>query len=94
MFRWRTLRIRWLAINEIVAAGDDVDFGKRAELLTSIKKPPFYVLKWGPALLDVFGGALTNAKLNVLGLTAVRFPDYMRWAMLPEACMPLTIRSC
>jgi succinate dehydrogenase/fumarate reductase flavoprotein subunit len=60
--------------NEIVAAGDDVDFGKRAELLTSIKKPPFYVLKWGPALLDVFGGALTNAKLNVLGVDGSPIP--------------------
>ena len=60
--------------NENVAAGDDVDFGKRAELLTSIEKPPFYALKWGPALLDVFGGALTNAKLNVLGVDGSPIP--------------------
>ncbi|MDR0906734.1 MAG: FAD-binding protein [Oscillospiraceae bacterium] len=52
--------------NEIVAKGDDTDFGKRTEMLTSIEKGPFYALKWGPALLDVFGGALTNGKLNVL----------------------------
>jgi predicted oxidoreductase len=35
-------------------------------MLTPIVKPPFYALKWGPALLDVFGGALTNTDLNVL----------------------------
>jgi succinate dehydrogenase/fumarate reductase flavoprotein subunit len=52
--------------NELVAQGDDVDFGKRAVMLTPIVKPPFYALKWGPALLDVFGGALTNTDLNVL----------------------------
>ncbi len=52
--------------NDLVAAGDDVDFGKRSALLTPIVKPPFYALKWGPALLDVFGGALTDARLNVL----------------------------
>jgi succinate dehydrogenase/fumarate reductase flavoprotein subunit len=53
--------------NEVVASGDDTDFGKRTELLTSVSQGPFYALKWGPALLDVFGGALTNGQLNVLG---------------------------
>ena len=52
--------------NELVAQGDDTDFGKRGVLLTPIVKPPFYALKWGPSLLDVFGGALTNSHLNVL----------------------------
>ncbi|MBR3397913.1 MAG: FAD-binding protein [Lachnospiraceae bacterium] len=52
--------------NEIVAAGDDVDFGKRSRLLTSIEKPPFYALKWGPVLLDVFGGAQVDVTLNVI----------------------------
>ena len=52
--------------NEIVASGDDTDFGKRARLLTSIEKPPFYALKWGPMLLDVFGGAQIDASLNVI----------------------------
>lgn len=60
--------------NAIVAAGDDTDFGKRTELLTPVVKPPFYALKWGPALLDVFGGALTNAKLNVLGTDSEPIP--------------------
>ncbi|MDR0818400.1 MAG: FAD-binding protein, partial [Oscillospiraceae bacterium] len=53
--------------NAIVASGDDTDFGKRSEMLTPIVKPPFIALKWGPSLLDVFGGAITNGQLNVLG---------------------------
>lgn len=52
--------------NELYERGDDVDFGKRSELLTSIVKPPFYALKWGPALLDVLGGALTDTGMRVL----------------------------
>jgi succinate dehydrogenase/fumarate reductase flavoprotein subunit len=52
--------------NELTARGEDVDYGKRASLLTSIDKPPYYALKWGPALLTVFGGLLTDVKLRVL----------------------------
>ena len=52
--------------NELTAAGDDEDFGKRSELLTTIIEPPFYALKWGTALLDVFGGALTDTNMRVL----------------------------
>jgi succinate dehydrogenase/fumarate reductase flavoprotein subunit len=51
--------------NALYEMGDDVDFGKRAELLTSITKPPFYALKWGCSLLDVFGGALTDTSMRV-----------------------------
>ncbi|MDR0917546.1 MAG: FAD-binding protein [Oscillospiraceae bacterium] len=60
--------------NEIVASGDDTDFGKRSELLTPIVKPPFYALKWGPSLLDVFGGAITNVNLNVLASDSTPIP--------------------
>lgn len=52
--------------NELYRRGDDTDFGKRSELLTSILQPPFYALKWGTALLDVFGGALTDVNMRVL----------------------------
>ena len=52
--------------NEIVASGDDTDFGKDSAMLTSMTKGPFYAIKWGPALLDVFGGALANTDLNVI----------------------------
>lgn len=60
--------------NEVVAQGDDADFGKRGVMLTPIVKPPFYALKWGPALLDVFGGALTDANLNVLNADGEPIP--------------------
>ncbi|MDR0446701.1 MAG: FAD-binding protein, partial [Oscillospiraceae bacterium] len=61
-----TLKQTIARYNEIVASGDDTDFGKRREMLTSITKPPYYALKWGPSLLDVFGGALTDKRLCVL----------------------------
>ena len=60
--------------NQIVASGDDVDFGKRARLLTSVEKGPFYALKWGPVLLDVFGGAQIDTHLNVIGPDAKNIP--------------------
>ncbi|MDR0839736.1 MAG: FAD-binding protein [Oscillospiraceae bacterium] len=52
--------------NELKQLGEDVDYGKRANLLTSIDKPPYYALKWGPALLNVFGGLLIDTKMRVL----------------------------
>jgi succinate dehydrogenase/fumarate reductase flavoprotein subunit len=51
--------------NELYELGEDVDFGKRSELLTSIIEPPFYALKWGASLLDVFGGAITDVNMRV-----------------------------
>ncbi|MCL2226509.1 MAG: FAD-binding protein [Oscillospiraceae bacterium] len=53
--------------NEICEKGEDNDFGKRSIMLTPVLKPPFYALKWGPTLLDIYGGALTDERLNVLG---------------------------
>lgn len=52
--------------NEIYKLGEDTDYGKRPELLTSIEKPPFTAVKFGPALLNVFGGLETDVKLRVL----------------------------
>ncbi|NLO47703.1 MAG: FAD-binding protein [Clostridiales bacterium] len=52
--------------NELYDLGEDVDYGKRANLLTRIEKPPYYALKWGPALLNVFGGLLIDTKMRVL----------------------------
>ena len=62
--------------NEIVALGDDIDFGKRSRLLTSVEKGPFYALKWGPQLLDVFGGAQINTDLQVLGPDCKVIPGF------------------
>jgi fumarate reductase flavoprotein subunit len=52
--------------NELFRLGKDLDYGKRAEMLTSVDKPPYYALKFGPALLNVFGGVLTDTKMRVL----------------------------
>ena len=60
--------------NEIVASGDDVDYGKRQRLLTSVEQGPFYALKWGPVLLDIFGGAQIDTNLNVIGADSKNIP--------------------
>ena len=52
--------------NELYEMGDDVDYGKRSELLTSITEPPFYALKWGPALLNVHGGMIIDTNMRIL----------------------------
>lgn len=52
--------------NELYRLGRDLDFGKRSELLTSIDKPPYYALKYGPALLTVFGGMVTDIDMRIL----------------------------
>jgi succinate dehydrogenase/fumarate reductase flavoprotein subunit len=52
--------------NQLYKLGKDLDYGKRPEMLTSITEPPYYALKFGPALLNVFGGALTDTKMRVL----------------------------
>ncbi|MDR2357843.1 MAG: FAD-binding protein [Oscillospiraceae bacterium] len=52
--------------NGIVKNGEDVDYGKRPELLTPVEKPPYCAVKIGPALLNVFGGLETDVKLRVL----------------------------
>lgn len=54
--------------NELHILGKDLDYGKRREMLTSIDKPPYYALKFGPALLNVFGGVLTDIKMHVLDM--------------------------
>ncbi len=52
--------------NEIVAAKNDEDYGKRAELLTPIVKAPFYAGKLLSTVLTMVGGLRTNSNLNVL----------------------------
>lgn len=52
--------------NEIVDMGDDVDYGKRKELLTPIVKPPFYAGKLISTILTMVGGLHTDTSLHVL----------------------------
>lgn len=52
--------------NEMYKKGEDTEFHKRAELLTSIQDGPFYALKFGPSLLVVPGGLEINENLQVV----------------------------
>ena len=52
--------------NALVEAKDDVDYGKRPELLFPLRKPPFYASKFGPSRLAVTGGLLVDRRLQVL----------------------------
>ena len=52
--------------NELAAKGHDDDFGKRAELLHPLDTPPYYAMKFGPALLAVVGGLRVDEEMHVL----------------------------
>jgi succinate dehydrogenase/fumarate reductase flavoprotein subunit len=60
--------------NELVEMKDDLDFGKRAELLFPIRNAPFYASKFGPARLVVMGGLLVDARLRVVDERYVPIP--------------------
>ena len=52
--------------NDLAKTGCDEDFGKRTELLMPLDKPPYYGLKFGPAVLAIVGGLKVDAGMNVL----------------------------
>jgi succinate dehydrogenase/fumarate reductase flavoprotein subunit len=52
--------------NKMVKAGEDTEFFKRKEILTTIEQGPFYGLKFGPALLILPGGLEINENFQVL----------------------------
>ena len=52
--------------NELVEAGEDVDFHKQADFLFPVVEPPFYACKVGVALLAIVGGLSINNKMQVL----------------------------
>ena len=66
----RTLR----RYNALAAKGHDDDFGKRRELLTPLDTPPYYALKFGPALLAVVGGLRVGPGMDVLGADGKAVP--------------------
>lgn len=63
--------------NELHRLGEDLDYGKRGALLTSIDKPPYYALKWGPALLNVHGGVIIDPKMRVLDKDSNAIPGLL-----------------
>ena len=52
--------------NELVEKGSDDDFGKRAEIMISITKPPFYAGKLAATLLSASGGLHSDEFMHVL----------------------------
>ncbi|MCL2125266.1 MAG: FAD-dependent oxidoreductase [Oscillospiraceae bacterium] len=52
--------------NDLAAAGKDDDFGKRRELMVPLDVPPYYGMKFGPALLAVAGGLRVDTEMRVL----------------------------
>lgn len=52
--------------NEMAKAGEDTEFHKRKEILTTIEQGPFYALKFGPAMLVLPGGLEINENFEVL----------------------------
>jgi fumarate reductase flavoprotein subunit len=53
-------------INQLARAGRDLDFGKRADRLTTIDKPPYYAGIIEQHILVVLGGIITNTKFQPL----------------------------
>jgi len=68
--------------NRMYKQQNDEDYGKRSALLTPIDKPPFYALKFGPSLLDVFGGVNTDVKLRVLDAKDEPIPGLLAVGMV------------
>jgi fumarate reductase flavoprotein subunit len=52
--------------NELAKFGKDLDFGKRADRLTTIEKPPFYASQALIGFLVALGGLFVNTKLQLL----------------------------
>jgi fumarate reductase flavoprotein subunit len=52
--------------NEMANSGEDLDFGKHPERLTSVEVPPFYACKVGAQYLVTLGGLKINTDLQVL----------------------------
>ncbi|MDR2105932.1 MAG: FAD-dependent oxidoreductase [Coriobacteriales bacterium] len=54
--------------NELCDSGNDVDFGKRSEILFPVKTGPFYAGKLAASLLTRCGGVRTDTQCRVLDL--------------------------
>lgn len=53
--------------NRYCEAGKDEEFGKAAELLAPLAKPPYYAIEILPLVLNTVGGAVIDADARVLG---------------------------
>jgi fumarate reductase flavoprotein subunit len=62
----KTFKATVVRYNDLTRMGKDLDFGKRADRLTTIDKPPYYACKGTYELLVVLGGLNVNTKLQPL----------------------------
>ncbi|MGB9881058.1 MAG: FAD-dependent oxidoreductase [Anaerolineae bacterium] len=61
-----TFRATVARYNELARLGEDLDFGKHPDRLTSVEKPPFYAARMGSVYLVTLGGLKVNIRLQVL----------------------------
>jgi len=61
-----TLKATIARYNELCKIGKDLDFGKRADRLSTIEKPPFYASQALIGFLVALGGFYVNTKLQML----------------------------
>jgi fumarate reductase flavoprotein subunit len=61
-----TLKATIARYNELCKIGKDLDFGKRADRLTTVEKPPFYASQAIIGFLVALGGFYVNTKLQLL----------------------------
>ena len=60
--------------NELCEKGYDEDYGKRKELLTPVKKAPYYALKISGALLHIPAGLSVDCDMQVLNESGTKIP--------------------
>ncbi len=60
--------------NEMAAAGEDTDFYKPAEWLTTIDTPPFYAAEMGSSWMTTVGGLEVDTALHVLDVNRQPIP--------------------
>jgi fumarate reductase flavoprotein subunit len=62
----QTLKATVARYNELARGGRDLDFGKRADRMSTIEKAPFYAVKRSAQFFVTLGGLKVNPKLQVL----------------------------
>jgi fumarate reductase flavoprotein subunit len=62
----RTFKATVARYNKLARNGEDADFGKHPDRLTTIEKPPFYACQMEARYMVILSGLKVNTKLQVL----------------------------